>query len=462
MLVRSDGPKGKRLVGYLTLVPGLQATVRELRDFLRESLPDHMVPAALVVMDALPLTSNGRVDQRALPEPAVETEGSYVPPQTATEEILEGIWCEVLGTARAGSNEDFFDLGGHSLLGTQVVSRARERFHVELPLRELFDHPTLSGLARRIEEIRRAAGTAAAPPRIEPLPRTLRDQPLELSFSQQRLWFLDRLEPGRATYNIPLALHFEGVLDTDALAAALNGIVRRHEALRTTFTSVDGTPRQVVNPPAVVDLPLFDLSTLSPEERTADTWRRIGEEARLPFSLEQGPLVRTTLLRLGPEEHVLLVTMHHIVSDGWSVPIYVREMATLYEGLTTGKPQALPPLPVQYADFAHWQRRWLQGETLEAELAHWRERLRDLPPLLELPADRPRPAVRDWRGASRRIALRRRDRAGAPDHVARAGSHALHGDARRLRRPPPPLQPARRASPWACPSPAATGWRSSA
>ena len=400
VLVKSDGPMGKRLVGYLTLVPGQEATVKELRDFLRESLPDHMVPAALVILDALPLTSNGRVDQRALPEPSAdrsELDGAYVAPRTAIEEILEGIWCEVLGVSRVGTDDDFFDLGGHSLLGTQVVSRAREQFRMELPLRALFDNPTLSGLARTIEELRRA-GPGASPPRIEPVPR---GEALDLSFSQQRLWFLDSLEPGSATYNIPLALHFQGGLDVPALAGALNGVSRRHESLRTTFAEGGGLPRQIVHPPVAAALPVVDLGGLDPARRAAETRRRIAEEARRPFSLEHGPLLRTALLRLGADEHVLLVTMHHIVSDGWSVPIYVREMASLY----AAKPAALPELPIQYADFAHWQRQWLQGDVLEAELSHWRERLRGLPPLIELPSDRPRPAVRNWRGAAYRSIL---------------------------------------------------------
>ncbi|HWN42369.1 MAG TPA: amino acid adenylation domain-containing protein [Thermoanaerobaculia bacterium] len=414
VLVRDDGPVGKRLVGYATLVPGssgISARVKDLRDFLRESLPDHMIPAGLVLMDSLPLTSNGRVDRRALPDPASdrpETGGGFVAPQTAAEEILEGIWCEVLGVPRAGVNDNFFDLGGHSLLGTQVVSRVREQLRVELPLRAIFESPTLSSLARRIEDLRRTGGEAG-PPRIEPVPREgLRDGALEVSFSQQRLWFLDRLEPGRATYNIPLALRFEGPLDAGALEVALQEIVWRHEALRTTFTAIDGRPYQLVHPPGPAELPVFDLSGLEPEERAVETRRRISEEARIPFSLEPGPLVRTALVRLGPDEHVLLVTMHHIVSDGWSVPIYIRELACLYEAVTTGKPAmppTLPELPIQYADFARWQRQWLQGDVLEKELAHWRERLRGLPAFIELPADRPRPAVRTWRGASRRISF---------------------------------------------------------
>jgi amino acid adenylation domain-containing protein len=404
VLVRDDGPVGKRLVGYATLVAGSSTGVKDLRDFLRESLPDHMIPAALVLMDSLPLTSNGRVDRRALPDPAIdrpETGGAFVAPQTAAEEMLEGIWCKVLGVPRAGANDNFFDLGGHSLLGTQVVSRVREELRVELPLRAIFESPTLSALARRVEELRRE-GPAAGPPRIEPIPR---EGLLEVSFSQQRLWFLERLEPGRATYNIPLALRFEGPLDAGALEIALHEIVRRHEALRTTFTAVDGRPYQLVHPPGPSELPVFDLSDLEPDERAVEARRRINEEARTPLSLERGPLVRTTLLRLAPDEHVLLVTMHHIVSDGWSVPIYIREAAALYEEMTTGKPSALPELPVQYADFAHWQRQWLQGEVLEAELAHWRERLQGLPPLIELPTDRPRPAARSWRGATRRVSF---------------------------------------------------------
>jgi amino acid adenylation domain-containing protein len=407
VVVRSDGPLGKRLVGYLTLAPGESATVAELRGFLRESLPDHMVPAALLILDALPLTSNGRVDQRALPEPALErseAEGGYAPPRTAVEEILEGIWCEVLGIPRAGIHDDFFELGGHSLLGTQVVSRTREQLGLELPLRAVFEHPTLAALARRVEEIRSAghAGTAAAPPRIEPVPR---GGDLPLSFSQQRLWFLDRLEPGTATYNIPLALHFAGGLDVPALAAALGEVARRHETLRTTFTETGGKPLQRIHPPGPAALPAIDLAGLPAERRLEEARRRMAAEAARPFSLEKGPLVRTTLLRLGPAEELLLVTMHHIISDGWSVPIFTRELGELYSAVREGKPAGLPALPVQYADFAHWQRAWLQGETLEAELAHWRERLRGVPPLIELPTDRPRPANRTWRGTVHRRVL---------------------------------------------------------
>ena len=398
VVVRTEGRASKRLVGYATLVPGSSATVRDLRDFLRENLPDHMIPSALVLMDSLPLSANGKVDRGALPEPSAdrtESEGEFVAPQTPTEEILAGIWSEVLGLARAGSRDHFFDLGGHSLLGTQVISRAREQLKVELPLRALFESPTLADLGRRVEELRRS-GPGAVPPPIAPIPR---DGALAVSFSQQRLWFLDKLEPATATYNIPLALHCRGDLAVPALAVSLQEIRRRHEALRTTFTVVDGVPYQLVHPPESVELPVVDLSGLDAARRAVEARRQMAREARRPFSLERGPLLRTALLRLDGDEHVLLATMHHVVSDGWSVPIFVREMETLYAG------RRLPDLPVQYADFAHWQRQWLQGEVLEAELSHWRERLRGLPSLIELPADRPRPAVRNWRGATRRTIL---------------------------------------------------------
>jgi amino acid adenylation domain-containing protein len=404
VLARGQGAD-RALVAYL--VPPIPEGSAVLREHLQASLPEAMVPSAFVFLDAMPLSPNGKVDRKALPEPEATARAEYVAPRNPVEELLAAIWSGVLGierVQRVGAEDNFFELGGHSLLGTQVVSRVREELRVELPMRALFESPTLSALARRIEDLRRK-GPAGGPPRIEPLSR---DGALEVSFSQQRLWFLDRLEPGRATYNIPLALRLEGPLETGALEAALHGIVRRHEALRTTFIAVDGRPYQLVHEPDPAGLPVCDLSGLEPEERGVEARRRIAEEARTPFSLERGPLVRATLLRLGDAEHVLLVTLHHIVSDGWSLPIYVREMASLYEAMTTGKPampQMLPELPVQYADYAHWQRRWLQGEALEAELAHWRERLHGLPPLLELPTDRPRPAVRSWRGATRRLSF---------------------------------------------------------
>jgi amino acid adenylation domain-containing protein len=410
VVVRDDGPLGKRLVGYLTLAPGRTAAVAELRDFLRRSLPEHMVPAALVTLDALPLTSNGRVDQRALPSPAaaertdlagaggLEGDGrrASLPPRGAAEEILAGIWCEVLGLPRVGAGDHFFDLGGHSLLGTQVVSRARARLGVEVPLRALFENPVLADLARRVEELRRA-GALEGPPPIAPVER---GGPLALSFSQQRLWLLDRLEPGKATYNMPFVLHLAGTLDAGAFAAALGEIVRRHEILRTTFAEQGGVPHQLVHPPAAPRaLPVVDLSGLDSARREAEAGCHIGREARRPFDLARGPVLRAALLRLAADEHVLLATLHHIAGDGWSFPILWGEMSQLYAG------RALPQLPVQYADFAAWQRRWLSGATLAAALAHWRERLRGLPPLITLPTDRPRPAAPTWRGAVRGLAL---------------------------------------------------------
>ncbi len=423
--VRGDGPLGKRLVGYLTWVPERTATITELRAFLRQALPEHMVPAALVPLAALPLTANGRVDQRALPAPAAERaerEGEGAAPAGAAEEMLAGIWCEVLGIASVAAGDHFFDLGGHSLLGTQVVSRVRERMAVELPLRALFESPILRGLARRVEELRGSVQAAAAPL----MARVERQETLAVSFGQQRLWLLDRLEPDGAAYNIPLALHLRGALDAPALAAALGEVVRRHETLRTTFTAVDGLPRQVIRPAAPAGagppppLPEIDLAGLGAQRRAAEARRRLAEEAHRPFSLERGPLLRTALLRLDESEHVLLATMHHIVSDGWSLPIFGREVWASYAALAAGRAPALPELAVQYADFAAWQRGWLEGPVLAAELAHWRQRLAGLPPLLDLPLDRPRPAVRSGRGALR----------GA--NLGQALSSALPAAARRL------------------------------
>jgi amino acid adenylation domain-containing protein len=374
---------------------GLSA--RALREALGRRLPEHLVPSAFAFVPGLPLTPSRKLDRRALARimPERQEEG-YAAPRTPVEEVLAGIWSEVLGVERVGAEDGFFALGGHSLLAAQVVSRVREAFGVELPLADLFAAPTLAGLAARVEAAR-AAGLAAAPP-IEPADR---GAPLPLSSSQERLWFLEQLEPGGTAYNLPLALRLAGRLDPAALAAALAAVVDRHEALRTTFTVVDGRPVQGVSPLALAT-PVVDLAGLA--RVAAEAARLAAALAARPFDLARGPLVRAVLLRLGAVEHLLVLTLHHVVADGWSMGVLFGELAALYRACLARRPSPLPPLPVQYPDYAVWQRRWLDGDALAAQLAWWRRRLAEVPPL-DLPADRPRPAVRSARGAGLVIAL---------------------------------------------------------
>jgi amino acid adenylation domain-containing protein len=382
----------------------------ELRAFLRERLPDYMVPAAFVTIAELPLTPNGKVDRRALPAPGPRSAGeSYLAPRTPAEEVVAGIWAELLGLERVGAADHFFALGGHSLLATRVVSRLRGAFEVELPLRDLFEAPTVGDLAARVEAAQRSlrSGTVAPVPPLVPVPR---EGPLPLSFAQQRLWFLDQLEPGSPLYNMPVALRAAGPLDAGVLALCLGEIERRHESLRTVFSVREGTPVQRIMPAVPFVLPLVDLSDLPDLSDLSDLSDRSAlalaqEEAGRPFDLTRGPLLRGVLLRLAEEHHVVALTLHHIASDGWSMGILVREVVALYAALAEGKPSPLPELPVQYADFAVWQCSWLRGEVLEGEIAYWRRQLAGLPALLDLPTDRPRPAIQSYRGASRPVLL---------------------------------------------------------
>ncbi|MEW5928157.1 MAG: non-ribosomal peptide synthase/polyketide synthase [Gemmatimonadota bacterium] len=401
VLAREDAPGDRRLVAYVVAAEGGAApTAAELRAGLRQRLPEHMVPGAFVLLESIPLTANGKVDRRALPAPERGSAGAYAAPRTATEGVLAGIWAEVLRTERVGVLDNFFELGGHSLLATQVVSRVWEAFGVEVPLKALFEVPTVAGLAGRIEALR---GNGAAP--APPIGRVARDEPLPLSFAQQRLWIVDRIEPGSPAYNMPVALRLRGALDQAMLRASLDALVRRHETLRTTFAERGGAPVQVTHPPAPVPLPTLELGGLPAGAREREAERIAGADALRPFDLARGPLLRTMLLRLAPEDHVLCFNMHHVVSDGWSMQVLVREVSALYAAFCRGEEPRLPELPVQYADFAVWQRAWLSGETLEAQLAYWRERLAGAPPLLEIPVDRPRRAGQSPRAESHRFTL---------------------------------------------------------
>ncbi len=406
------------------------------REFLLQRLPSAMLPAALVVLAALPLTAGGKVDRRALPEPdwrQAHEAHRFVPPRNQVEALLAGIWAELLGRGPVSVEDDFLGSGGHSLLAAQVVSRVRQLCGVELPLRALFEARTVRGLAEQVEA---ATGAGGAPPPIVAQPR---GATAPLSFAQQRLWFLEQFQPGTALFNMPGAVRLSGPLRYPLLRRALDQIVARHEVLRTTFVTVDGQPVQAIaaaaapGPEPQQPLPVVDLTALPEGGRDALLRRLIAAEARRPFDLAAGTraeagaggpprsagraqasaggpsrpagLLRTSLLRLGPAEHVALLTFHHTVADGWSLSVFLRELAALVGAWSAGHPSPLAPLPFQYADFAIWQRQWLQGQALAGELGYWRQQLAGVPQLLELPTDRPRPVEQSFRGSSRQLTL---------------------------------------------------------
>ena len=402
--VREDVPGNKRLVTYV--VPNQEAapTVNDLRRFLKEKLPDYMVPDRFVFLKTLPLTPSGKVNRKALPAPdttRLNTEVGFVSPSTPVEEVLAGIWVEVLGIESVGVRDNFLELGGHSLLATQVISRVRQAFQVELPLRSLFEAPTVAELAKRIEEGHREKLCLQAS-LIQPV---FRHQNLPLSWSQQQLWFLAQLEPDTPVYNEPCTIRFTGALDVDALSKALNEIIKRHESLRTRFITVDGQLVQAIAPPDTFNLPVVDLRVFPQELREAEALQIASKEAKLLFDLTTSPLLRATLMQLADEDYRLFLTLHHIVMDDVSIrSIFLPELAALYEAFSTDKPSPLAPLPVQYADFAVWQRQWMTGEILESQLDYWKQQLTDLP-VLQLPYDRPRPALQTFRGARQCLAL---------------------------------------------------------
>jgi amino acid adenylation domain-containing protein len=406
-----------RLGACVVPKPGADVPARgELRSWLATRLPEPMIPSEIILLDALPLTPNGKIDRWALRTimahaEAVEAEPVQdAAPTRPAEELLARLFAELLGRERVTLTDDFFELGGHSLLAVRLLARVREVFGVELDVRSVFERRTVAGLAARVEELLRGEEeTGMAPPPLLPhvTGYALSLMGLPLSFAQERLWFLDRLEPGRATYNVVRELRLRGPLYVPALDAALAEAVHRHEPLRTRFEAVDGEPVQIVLPFAAVPLPLADLSALPEPERHAETMRLAALEGQRPFDLRRGPMLRAALLRLTAEEHVLLLGVHHIAFDGWSLDVLRRELGALYTAFAAGKPSPLAPLPVRYADYAVWQRQWLQGEVLESQLAWWRERLAGSPPALELPFDRPRPEAQSLRGAVERAGLPR-------------------------------------------------------
>ena len=395
VIARGEGGGSGQLVGYVVAAAGFAIEAGELRTHVGSRLPDYMVPAAIVELDRLPLTANGKLDRGALPAPAVRG-GGFRLARTPREEVLCGLFAEVLGVEGVGIEDDFFALGGHSLLATRLISRLRSSLEVEVSIRSLFEAPTVALLVERLGD----GGIARAP-----LRSVVRPGEVPLSFAQRRLWFLERLEGGRAGYTIPLAVRLRGFLDVGALEAALGDVVDRHESLRTVFPERDGVARQLI----------LDGSLARP--RLAVSGVREGElggaltaAAQAGFALERDPPLRAHLFELGASEHVLLLVLHHIAADGWSLGPLWRDLSLSYSARCAGDVSPLSPLAVQYADYTLWQHSVLGDESdadsvLGRSLSFWREELAGLPEQLALPFDRGRPAVLSYRGGSVELRL---------------------------------------------------------
>ncbi|MEP7339452.1 MAG: amino acid adenylation domain-containing protein, partial [Acidobacteriota bacterium] len=407
--VRQDPQGDKRLTAYVVCHEGQSLTVAELRGYLKQELPGYMIPSFFVMMDRFPLTSNGKVDRRALPEPEIQSLQSsedYQPPRTPVEELLASLWSQTLGIERVGSHDNFFEMGGHSLLATKLNSRINKAFGIALPLRDIFEFPTIAQLTSVVER-----GLSST---VEPLPLkpVSRETDLPLSFAQERLWFLDQLEPDNSLYNMSTGMSLKGSVEASLIQRVLSQIVWRHESLRTVFTARQGRPVQVILPAQPFQLPVIDLSGLPEPKRNEEASRLSTEEAWRPFDLSQGPLLRALLLKLGDDHNIVLLTLHHIAGDEWSMDLLSQELAAVYSAFASGEPSPLEELPIQYADYAVWQREYLSGPVLQEQLDYWRLRLSGAPPLLALPLDRPRPSRQTYRGSTQSFRL--------PDETAQA------------------------------------------
>ncbi len=405
---REDIPGDKRLVAYIVSKKDEinQVSAKGMRNYLADHLPDYMIPSAFVTLPALPITPNGKIDRHALPAPSgrgSELEENFVAPRTAIEEVLAGIWAEVLRVEWVGIYDNFLELGGHSLLAIQVISRVRDALGVELPLRCLFEVPTVAQLAQYVETLQKHSFKFLIPP-IQPVERT---ENLLLSFGQEQLWILHQLAPDTPVYNEPSTICLPGNINVAALEKALNEIVKRHEILRTTYKIVDGQPMQAIAPSLTLPLQVVDLRSLPASLREAEALRLATQEARLPFDLTSESLLRASLMQLDETDYRLFLVAHHIVDDGISTySIFLPELQILYQAFCADQPSPLKELPIQYADFAVWQRQWLGSEVLEPQITYWKQQLADLP-VLQLPTDRPRSASRSFRGSRQCLVLSR-------------------------------------------------------
>ncbi|WP_197267922.1 non-ribosomal peptide synthetase, partial [Paenibacillus alvei] len=392
VIVREHRPGEKQLAAYLVG----EGSAQEWRTYLSERLPSYMVPTYFVQLDSLPLTPNGKIDTRALPIPTVSSwsQEGYAAPQTPAEELVSAVWSHLLGVERIGIYDSFFDVGGHSLLATQAVSRLREVFGVEVAVRDLFQYPTIESLSRRLTLLAQGGEGEKRPP----IQAVERGAHMPTSYAQQRLWFLDQLEPNSPLYNIPCAWRLQGAWKLDALEQAYDALIQRHEALRTIIGEANGEPVQIIREHQPERLPVTDLRHLASEDREREMKSLMQAEADKPFQLAEGPLIRAQAIAMGENDWVLLCTLHHIIFDGWSLDIFVREWLALYEAFAGGQPAALAPLSLQYADYAHWQRNWMSEDVMNRQLAYWEEELGGELPVLQLPSDRPRPAQQSYRG----------------------------------------------------------------
>ncbi|MDB9440359.1 amino acid adenylation domain-containing protein, partial [Sphaerospermopsis kisseleviana CS-549] len=408
VIVREDNPTEKRLVGYIVAKKDTTPELTSIRQFLVNKLPGYMIPSALVRLENLPLTPNGKIDRRALPKPELDSTivEKYVAPRNPIEELLTQTWLQVLKVESVGVNDNFFELGGHSLLATQIVSRIRKIFQVELPLNKLFAAPTVRELAHIITQLQQDKLEQSTPQLVA----RAKDADLPMSFAQQRLWFLDQFEANSVVYNIPTALHLRGKLQITALEQSLQTIIHRHEALRTNFTSIDGQPIQVIREQKTGNkeqgiVSIVDLQHLGKTEQEIAVEQLTQQQKMTGFELETEALIRVQLILVNQTEQILLVCMHHIVSDGWSMGVFFQELTQLYNAYCQNQPSPLSTLPIQYSDFAIWQRQWLQGDVLQNQITYWEQQLKDAPTLLSLPTDRPRPAVQTVVGATHEFSL---------------------------------------------------------
>ena len=387
-----------QLIGYYTAHTELDE--QQFKATLAAELPEYMVPALLMRLDAMPLSPSGKLDRRALPEPVWQTR-EHIEPHTPLQLQIAAIWREVLGLPRLGLGDDFFALGGHSLLATQIISRTRQACDVELPLRTLFEASELGAFVEQVGLIQ-AAGQRNQQTAIAKVDRSAA---VPLSYSQQRMWFLWQMEPDSPAYNVGGMARLRGVLDVQRFEAALQALIMRHETLRTTFPSIDGVAYQKVSPQTGLHMDWQDFSALNETERQQRLQQRADQEAHTPFNLETGPLLRACLVKAGAQEHYLVLTLHHIVTEGWAMDIFARELSALYEAFIDERDSPLAPLPVQYLDYSVWQRQWLESGERQRQLDYWTAQLGTEHPLLELPGDRPRPAVQSHQGELYRFDL---------------------------------------------------------